>query len=36
MCAVMLDSQLLVGDKHRSLAMVDNDSVEKDSKDGLW
>jgi hypothetical protein len=36
MCAVMLDSQLLVGDEHMSLAMVDNDSVEKDLKDGLW
>ncbi len=30
----MLDSQLLVGDEHMSL--VDNDSVEKDLKDGLW
>jgi hypothetical protein len=33
----MVDSQLLVcDDEHMSLAMVDNDSVEKDLKDGLW
>jgi hypothetical protein len=32
----MVDSQLLVCDEHMSLAMVDDGSVEKDLKDGLW
>jgi hypothetical protein len=33
---LMVDTQFVVGDKHRSLAMVDDVCVEKDLKDERW
>lgn len=32
----MVDTQFVVGDEHRSLAMVDGVCVEKDLKDERW